>query len=119
MDDKPGTLTLMVGSMLAEIFILGIIAILSDLFDGSTTSKGRLLARKERYFIERTEHYERKVEHQYAEFVKSEIFEPHSLPSSFSLATLTSSDQFQASFFAMLFRASIFASLIRLVSSKG
>jgi hypothetical protein len=79
MDDKPGTLTLMVGSVLAGIFILGIIAILSDLFDSSTTSKGRLLARKERYVIERTEYYERKVEHQHAEFVKAEIFEPERL----------------------------------------
>jgi hypothetical protein len=65
-----------IGSMVVGLLALGVIAILSEFFNNSTTSKGKLLARKERYVMERTEYYEREAEHQRVELLKTEIFEP-------------------------------------------
>jgi hypothetical protein len=42
----------------------------------ASKSKGKLLARKERYVTERTEYYERGIEYTREELLKTEVFEP-------------------------------------------
>jgi hypothetical protein len=77
--DNLGLFELIAGSIVVGLLALGAIAILSELFNSSSTSKGKLLARKERHVMEKTEYYEREVEHQHIKLLKAEIFEPQKI----------------------------------------
>jgi hypothetical protein len=61
--------------ILLLFFVLGI-AIFSRPSNTTNTSKGKLLATKERHVIEKTKYYERGIEQEYKESVKAEIYEP-------------------------------------------
>lgn len=69
-------LSIIFGGIAASLVLFGILAILSVFFDNSDSSKGRLLARKERCSLMKTEYFESGVEHQSTELLKVEIFEP-------------------------------------------
>ncbi|MGQ9691838.1 MAG: hypothetical protein ACUVQY_11415 [Thermoproteota archaeon] len=66
----------LLGIIVGGAVALGLIAILGGLSDSSSTSSGRLLARRERRVIERTEWYEKEVKHQITQVWKAEILEP-------------------------------------------
>jgi hypothetical protein len=64
-----------VGIGILLFFALGI-AIFSRPSNTTNTSKGKLLATKERHVIEKTKYYERGIEHEHKEFLKAEVYEP-------------------------------------------
>jgi hypothetical protein len=66
---------IVVGIGILLLFALGI-AILSRPSNTTNTSKGKLLATKERHVIEKTKYYERGIEQEYKESLKAEIYEP-------------------------------------------
>jgi len=68
----------MAGALIFGSLLLFTKAIFDALFNdiSASTSKGKLLARKERYVTERTEYYEGGIEYTREELLKTEVFEP-------------------------------------------
>jgi hypothetical protein len=66
-----------IGLLAMGLVIVGLLFFaVNALFNDTTTSRGRLLARKERHVIERAEYYERGVEYERVEFLKAEVHDP-------------------------------------------
>jgi hypothetical protein len=66
-----------IGGLIVGLTAIGLLFSLVDaLFNDTTASKGRLLARKERHVIEKAEYYERGIEYERVEFLKAEVHDP-------------------------------------------